>query len=895
MIRPPMIRRLPIRPDRSPPSGGGGGRAAGFFAALAAASHRRGLLVLAIWLVLAAAGVAASVHWLKVDTNPARMINPRLPFRAGYERLVKAFPQLDNGFLALIEASDPDAMRAAARAVEQSFRARPRLFSHVFAPALSPMFEDYGALWLTPEEVRDMVTRLRAAAPLLSALAASPNLPGLADLIASLTPAATLGRAPPMLGGFFDRLSETVTGCVQGRAAVFDWEKLGGARRSAPGRYVVFAKPQLDFSSLDPAAAAMEEARRIVNDPEITGRGKVRVRLTGEAAMNAEEFSTITKGAALAGLASFLFVTLVMVLGLPARRLVIPALALVVLGFAVNAGFATLAVGELNMISVAFAVLFIGLGVDYAVHFLLRWAELARGGAAPAAALASASASTGPALALSAVTTMFGFLAFTPTDFTGMAQLGVIAAGGMAIALAATLTLVPAVLGMLPLPARWAALPPRRRRLFPAWARGAAAALVALLAAASVFLAPKARFDGDPVNLKDPAAPSVIAFNRLLADEPGLVYSLSALAKDARAAAALAARLEALPQVREVRTAASFIPPRQAEKLAMLRGLAGALPRRVNFRPAAGNTARLRALSGAARNLRKIMNAPAAPRELRAAAARLRAAIELFLAERGGKAQNVSRLETAIFIRLPDLLARLNRLASARALSVRDMDPALRSWYIAPDGRWRLEIVPAAALTTEAAMRDFVSAVRGVVPGAAGAPAEITGAADVVSHAMLTATLTALAVVVVIVLAVMRSFLATLLVLAPIVLSALLLTGYTVLFDAPFNFANVIVIPLLLGLGVDSAIHYVHRAAEERSGGAVAATSTSRAVIISALTTIGSFGTLWLTPHRGMSSMGELLTVSIVFILLTTLIVLPWLIDRAAGGGGLDRGGKGGA
>ena len=884
-------------PDPSPAA------ASGLWAGVAALSARWRWPVLGLWIALAVLSIIAAALWLKVDTNPARMIDPHLKFRQDYQRLAAAFPQLDENFVTLVESSDADAMRASARAVEQSYRAHPELFSHVFAPRLSPMFRDYGALWLSSDELSDMAARLKRAGPMLKALAADPTLEGLANLTGGLVRAAATGRAPPMLSRFFNQLGDTVTGAVAGKPVILDWRKLGGMKEPAPpARYAIIVKPKLDYSAIDPAAAAMEQARRIADDPEITRAGKVRVWLTGEAAMNAEEFETVTGGAILAGLTSLVLVTLVMVLGLPARRLVLPALALVITGFFVNAGFATLAVGQLNMISVAFAVLFIGLGVDYAVHFVLRWAEEAGSGRVPSRPIAIAAASIGPALALSAVTTIFGFLAFTPTHFTGMAQLGVIAAGGIAIAFAGSLTLIPAILSWLPFPRRWRVAPaailrqPPRRRAIP-HLRAAITLAVIAAAIASIALLPKVRFDGDPVNLKDPASPAVIAFNRLLKDEPGLVYALSAITAGPDEARALAQRLTALPEVARVRTVEDFLPEGQRHKLAILHSLKGRIPDKVNLKRSISNTARLRALSRMTGYLKTIASAPGAEEDVRRSATRLRRAVELFLATRGGEPRAAGRLEAAIFIRLPDTIAMLGKLARAPALTIETMDPQLRAWYVAPDGRWRLEIIPQGALDTEKSMRAFAAAVRKIAPAATGAPVEITGAADVVSSAMRAATLIALAVVVVIVLLVMRSFVLTLLVLAPIVLAALLLAGYTVLFNAPFNFANVIVIPLLLGLGVDSAIHYVHRAREEVSG-AVPDTSTPRAILISALTTIGSFGTLWLTPHRGMSSMGELLTVSVSLTLLTTLVVLPqllaWLRRWKSPPAALDRqGGRG--
>jgi predicted RND superfamily exporter protein len=177
-------------------------------------------------------------------------------------------------------------------------------------------------------------------------------------------------------------------------------------------------------------------------------------------------------------------------------------------------------------------------------------------------------------------------------------------------------------------------------------------------------------------------------------------------------------------------------------------------------------------------------------------------------------------------------------------------------------------------------MDRFVAAVEKVAPEATGPPIEITGAARAVAEAMRWAVFAALALVVLVVAPILRRPMDIALVLAPLALAGLLLGGYSVLFNAPFNFANVIVLPLLLGLGIDSSIHYVMRAREHHEDHIVD-TSTPRAVLVSALTTIGSFGTLWLSPHRGMASMGELLTIAIIVTLITTLIVLPQLIAWA--------------
>lgn len=241
-------------------------------------------------------------------------------------------------------------------------------------------------------------------------------------------------------------------------------------------------------------------------------------------------------------------------------------------------------------------------------------------------------------------------------------------------------------------------------------------------------------------------------------------------------------------------------------------------------------------------------------------------------------------LERDLFLQFPALLQKLLLMSVTEPLNVETIDVDIAKRYVTGDGRWRLEVIPRDNLSNEKALRAFVKDVRQLAPNLTGTPVEITGAADVVSKAMGLASIIAFGLVLLVLIPVLRSAISITLVLAPLILSALLLLAYTVIFNSPFNFANVIVLPLLLGLGVDSAIHYVMRAREDGAKRQVIDTTTPRAVLISALTTIGSFGTLWLSSHKGTSSMGELLTIAIIITLITTLIVLPqfiaWTIGR---------------
>ena len=864
-------------------------RPGNIYANIAGWSAHYARTVIALYAVLALASLVFAATSLKVDTDPGKMIASDLPFRQAFLDYTRSFPYADNNFVVVVTATDRDLAREAARSLYQSFRAE-KIFTDVFAPGLGEFFDRYGVLYLPEKEVAEITTRITGAKALVQILANAPNFEGLARMTSLLVPAVKAGRAPPALAGFFEQAGKSVISELQGQVKPLDWTKIvtGGIGRE-PQTWYLTVKPVLDFTSLDPAEKSLARARQIISDPEITRNGAVHISLTGEAALNAEELETVTRGAAIAGAVSFVLVSLIVWIGLPVTRLVVPVLSLLVAGFLLNAGFATLVIGSLNMISVAFAVLFIGLGVDYAVHATLRYWEERLGGRPPLEAVYAASHKTGAALALCTLTTALAFLAFAPGDFTGMAQLGIIAAGGIVIAFIASITLIPAVLVLIPLPVktlhRHALKHHEIKKFRPVWLhiRLGTTIFTMLVAIASIVLMPDVRFDGDPVNLKDPKSPSVMAFRKLLKDQPGESYAAQLIVDNADKALDLAARMKKLPSVSDVRWVDSYLPDNQARKLAYLHSLRGIIPVSDVTPPRLTSGARKAMVEKVIANLSIMSQAPGVDPRLKKSANNLRHAL-LLAARSGTDARDVmASAERDLFVQLPSLLQTLAMLSITEPLTADTLDNDIVRRYVTGDGRWRLEIIPRGDVTKEAVLRRFVASIRTIAPNVTGSPVEIVGAADVVAKSMGQAVIIAFFLVLLVLVPVLRSPVSIALVLTPIILAALLLLGYTVVFRAPFNFANVIVLPLLLGLGVDSAIHYVMRAHENNAGRHVIDTTTPRAVLISALTTIGSFGTLWLSPHRGTASMGELLTVAIIITLVCTLVVLPQLIAWTIG------------
>jgi len=592
--------------------------------------------------------------------------------------------------------------------------------------------------------------------------------------------------------------------------------------------------------------------------------------------------------AAAAGLASFVLVGGILFAGLRSPRLVFSTLATLVVGLLLTAGYSALAVGHFNMISVAFAVLFIGLGVDFGIHLCLRYRELISAGLGHEDALRDTARDVGTSLALCALTTAIGFFAFVPTDFVGVGELGIISGGGMVISLFCTLTLLPALLSLGPRPARaegttapvWTgrlvALPVR----FPRTVR----AVALVLGLGSVLLLPQARFDNNPLNVRDPSSESVQTLRELLEEGARSPWSLNAIAPDLASAEALAAKLRKLDTVDRVVTVSDFVPREQSEKLSIIEDLALFL---TPLEPAGGGKSaapeeELEALHHLREEVGKLAEADVNP-ATSARAAKLDAALDRYFAKLGseGDAQEVAdldALESSLLQSLPEQLRILESALSAGHVTLQNLPDALLSQMVTHDGRVRVEIFPKHDLVDHEALAKFVDSVKAVDPDVAGSASEMVESGRTVVRSLRQALLSALVAVTLLVFALWRRVTDTALVLIPLALASSLTVATAVLLEIPFNFADVIVLPLLLGIGVDSAIHLVHRARVTGDPGSLLSTSTARAVGYSALTTIASFGTMGFASHLGLATLGQLLTLGVTYTLLCNLVVLPALI-----------------
>jgi uncharacterized protein len=836
--------------------------------------------VLLLSFVAAGAAIWYAAGNLGINTDTADMISPTLPWRQDFINYRDAFPARDRNVVAVVDASSPQQADAFAAALAERLERETALFISVFLPGAGAFFERNGLLYLSVDELESLSDRLARAQPLLGLLERRFNGAG----VVAVAEQAIEGR-PGASGSAVDgadsqafeaELARVLESAAAGRDRPFDWERLLSGGSGETARELVLLQPVVDFTRIQPAGAAIERLREIAADLEADFDGEATVRLTGTVAMEHEELVSVTRGASVAGLAALALVTLVLYWVLRSIRLIAVSVATLLLGLAGTAGFAAAAVGHLNLLSVAFAVLYVGLGVDFILHYCLRVKELVAEGVPVAVGVTEAARGVGTSLVICAVTTAAGFYAFIPTPFQGVSELGLISGTGMFVSLIVSLTVLPAFLvnvgprafhrrDMPGAACFRLGTPPPRTTL-------AAALIVVVATCASI---PWVSFDNNPIHLRDPQSESVATIEELAADSDAPLLNLVAIADGPAAASRWAGALQSLPEVREVRTVASLVPDAQEDKILLLEDIG------LFMGPGFADLERLPAdpeeLRTALEDLRRSVEGDTE------AGQRLAAALDALLAalardDADAATARLTTLDAALTSDLPQQLERLATGVAAEPFGRDALPPDLTERWL-NGGRELIEIVPAENVNDNAAAERFVDAVRSIVPNATGLPVVHQEASGTVIESFQLAMLYATVLVTVLLLVFLRRIVDTILVLVPIAFAAGATAGITVWLGIPFNFANIIALPLLLGVGVDNGIHMVHRMrAEPPRDGELVGTSTSRAVLASGLTTIASFGNLAFSPHVGMASMGQLLTLGMTMMLLATLVLLPALL-----------------
>jgi uncharacterized protein len=847
------------------------------------ASARYPLLVSLLSLVLAAFALSYAAGHFKMTTDTAELISSKQLWRQRELAFEAAYPQLQKLIIVVVDGPSPELADDGAARLASALKENSRLFRIVRRPDGGAFFEREGMLFLPLEKLGATIESLAHSGNLLAPLAADPSLRGvLGPLSEALERSPNKAEALRAMEPEVTALAVLFENALSGKPAYFSWRHLMSFSTGNVGdnRRIITVQPVLDYTALEPGAAASEEIRAIARNLHLTPQNGFGVRLTGPVPLADEEFASLAKDAHI--VATVMVAALLGILWLAVRsaRIVLAILVTTLVGLVVTAALGLMATGRFNLISVAFIPLFVGLGVDFSIQLSVRF--LAERVFHPdiRSALTAAGSGVGKPLGLAATAIGVGFFAFLPTSYLGVAELGTIAGLGMFVAFGLSLTLLPALISLLR---------PRGRGMvevgYPKLApiedflrlhHRPILAFGLLLAIVSGALLPFLRFDFNPLHLKGADLESMTTLRDLTTNPDWTPNSISVLAKSQTEAEALARRLGGLPEVSHAITLSSFVPTDQSEKLALIQRAATGLEPVLNVAPVPppSDSEARQSITKAASVLKLVSSMDPGDRAS-ISARRLEVALERLAVA----PPEVREKATAALVKpLNILLNQVRTFLKASPVTFETLPEDIRADWITSDNRARVQVFPRVIGDDADALLVFSEAVQAVAPDATGTPISIHAAGESILTAFLQAGAFSAITITILLGFALRRIRDVVLTMLPVFLSGMLTFAFCAALGLPLNFTNIIALPLLFGVGVAFNIYFVMawRAGES----APLQSSLMRAVLFSALTTATAFGALWLSGHPGTASMGRLLMISLGWELIVTLLFRPALLAR---------------
>lgn len=880
-------------------------------------------LILGLSLLMSLLSIAYTIRNMEFLTGRDDLMPKNAPFQVDYRAYRAEFGDQEE-IVAVIESDDAERTTRAADTLYARLNREQGVFREVFHPGGLPFFRKNGLLFMPLDEIRQLRNTLTMAAPVLKDLAAAPSVQtiftsltaqidgylvsgdpsGLQSLVFMLT---TLDKGFKAFDGKSSAPSTTLRAgsSTTLRAGLSMDSFLKGNRDGKPSmlesagrQQVITVLPVKEQGSFVPAEKAIKAVRTALDEtfkkPEFNG---IKAGLTGVPVLEYEEMATSQRDMEIATILSLSLTVLLLLLAFRGLLNVIAAMVSLIVGICLSFGFATVAVGHLNILSMVFAIMLIGLGIEYGIQVVLRYQEELKNGAPGLSAIETGLTANIRSIIMAAATVALAFATFAFTDFKGIAELGIIAAGGVVICVLATFTVLPAMLLLLERFRKPAGespatpLPPSNEGAFLRMLFGTPRTVIVatlLLSLACLYPALTMRFDYNLMNLQAKGLESVEYAYKLMRSRENSGYFAVVTARDKAEAQRLTERLEKLPAVDHVVSPLSFVPEQQSEKLAELAALRAVM---ADVKPAPyEENLQVMALPAVFENFRDRVER--LTRALEAQKAQEARPVGAFLAtldsffktlekEKDKNALGMLReFQGGMFAELPDKLKMLKESLEAVAIHESDVPAQLMRRFVGTSGKLLLQVAARREIFEHEPLQEFVSQVKSVFPNATGEPVMVFESLTVLRDSYLKAFMYAFAGIAAILLINFRSIRYALLGTLPLVAGLLLMVGGMRLMGVYFNSANIIVLPLILGVGIDSAIYIINRYRQgSETPAQVATRSAGIGVVLNALTILFSFGALMVAHHQGVFSIGAVMSLGMVASVAVFLAFLPALLS----------------
>ena len=865
-------------------------------------------MVLGIGATLAILSAAASFFFLGLNSDQDKLVSADTPFHKRYLAHLENFGDQEYLYVVIRTGGTEEGKQRAivfAEDLNRRLSQHPDLIQAVYF-RMSPTDMGPGALlFASRQEAEALCGTIRYVAPFLDVWLRDGSLPGFIDISANLLSGERAGITemdPGVIGQALESLKaflDNMTGMLAEKApyrSVLDLFQGGNEYFfTSSGEFLIMRLlPAKDFGTMDVIGKPLQAVRQALAAAQ-TKYPEVEAGLTGRPVLQADEMATTNRDMSLASVISMVLVALLFVLILHGWLRPLLLMIASMMAMAWSFGFATVAVGELNLLSIVFALVLVGIGVDFGVHIVMRYVEAVKMGAGVDDAIRISLFRIGPGIILGALTSVCAFYTVLWSDFIGLAELGLIGGTGILLCLLAMLTVLPAMLliagrhNLFPSSVpRISALPSLERLSAKPWMAVLSLLIITLAGLPGAF---NVRFDYNLLELQAKTLESV-TYERVLIEESGESTWYAILSADnLEEAVHLTRTLASLPSVGKVESILDFIPKDQAFKQTIYEKAAQELkPILLHPVPSPPLHAErliqaLSRLSSALEGLEEKLFSAGAGSETALIEKNLTAidSIVGFLTAGPEKAHRLEALQTGLAKDMERSIKQLKIWLTAESVTPDTVPATLRDLYVGKDGAYQIKVIPKGDVWDFDELTDFVSQLRGVDSTVSGVPVGVLESALLMHRTFLWSAALTLVLVTLILWLYWRSLRVVFLTLLPLTVSMLWLLEIMGWAGITFNLANFFAIPILLAIGVDGGIHllsrwgeieYMRKETSQKLNG-LFHTSTPTAVALSFGTTIIGFGGLLFAHHRGLASLGWVMVLGSLMGMLACLLVLP--------------------
>jgi hopanoid biosynthesis associated RND transporter like protein HpnN len=887
-------------------------------------------------VALVLVSVIATVAFLQFDTNRDNLVGHNLKYHRNFLALQKEFPQQGNDLVAVVESDDTEKNRQFIERLAAKMTPETNLFHDVFYQQSLAALGTKALFFVPEDDLAAIQTKLHDAAPFIRQFARTTNLVTFFEQINTMfrtTPRETNaqteslvqalpvltriltqagaslqmpGRPPsPGVASLFgaDSATNVYVTLNQGRIFLLTTHPPVGELNSAPpALWKLLENAVLEkvfhrrVPSGDLTGDAIERLRQLIQQTRMEVPG-VNAGLTGEAVLDYDEMAQSQKDMTEASIMSLVLCALIFIYGYNETGRPVKATICLIVGLTYTLAFASLAVGHLNILTITFVPMLIGLAIDYGVHLITRYEEELRKGKTSETALTTAMVFTGQGIFTGALTTGGAFLAMYFTNFRGIQEMGLICGGGLLLCLVPMMTLLPALLlrGRQNVIDHATREDEARARIENIWLQRPVLVtlIVATLCAVAAIEARKVYFDYNLMELQSRSLPSVVFEQKLTHADKSVLFG-AIVASNLSEAISLEAQITNLPTVAEVdlppEMLDNFLPANQNKKLGLIRGIKNEVaplqfnepdPEPVVLTNLSSTLFYLRGYCGMA--LEQIGDSdPGLTNQFvslrQAIHDLLRTMLQGDAVDLAAHADKLAQFQGALFSDLRETFESLKNQNVSAPLTVNDLPAALRDQFAGETGKFLLQVYPKADVWVRTNQEQFVAELRTVDPNATGTPVQLLEYETLLRNSYIQAAWYSLAAIALLVLLHFRSLGAVILALLPVGIGTLWLAGLMGWFGIAFNLANIMTLPLVIGIGVTNGIQILNRFAEERTPN-ILARSTGKAVLVSGLTAIAGFGSLILAKDQGIHSLGCVMAAGIATCMIAGLTFLPALLN----------------